>query len=63
MKKRQIITIILALILGAVTAQADIIQGRVVDADTGEPLQGANGPRLHGLPLRASQITNLQSLL
>ena len=39
--KRQIITILIALILGVVTAQADIIQGRVVDADTGEPLQGA----------------------
>ena len=39
--KRHIITILIALILGVVTAQADIIQGRVVDADTGEPLQGA----------------------
>ena len=46
MKKRQIITIILALILGAVTAQADIIQGRVVDADTGEPLQDYMAYRL-----------------
>ena len=39
--KRHIITLILALVLGEVTAQADIIKGRVVDADTGEPLQGA----------------------
>lgn len=39
--KRQFITLILALILGVTTAQADIIKGRVVDADTGEPLQGA----------------------
>lgn len=40
MNKRQLI-IILALILGAVTAQADVIKGRVLDADTGEPLEGA----------------------
>lgn len=39
--KRQLITLILALILGVTTAQADILKGRVVDADTGEPLQGA----------------------
>ena len=39
--KRKIITIILTLILGAVTAQADVIKGRVLDADTGEPLEGA----------------------
>ena len=38
---KKIITIILALILNVVTAQADILKGRVVDADTGEPLQGA----------------------
>ena len=41
MNKRQLITIILTLILGAVTAQADVIKGRVLDADTGEPLEGA----------------------
>ena len=41
MDKRQLITIILTLILGAVTAQADVIKGRVLDADTGEPLEGA----------------------
>ena len=41
MNKRQLITIIIALILGAVTAQADVIKGRVLDADTGEPLEGA----------------------
>ena len=40
MNKRQLI-IILTLILGAVTAQADVIKGRVLDADTGEPLEGA----------------------
>lgn len=39
--KRHFITIILALVLGVATAQADILKGRVVDADTGEPLQGA----------------------
>ena len=38
--KRKIITIIIALILGVVTAQADILKGRVVDAETGEPLEG-----------------------
>ena len=32
---------ILALILGVTTAQADVIKGRVLDADTGEPLSGA----------------------
>ncbi len=31
---------ILALILGITTAQADVIKGRVLDADTGEPLSG-----------------------
>ena len=41
MDKRQLITIILTLILGTVTAQADVIKGRVLDADTGEPLEGA----------------------
>ncbi|MCR5364523.1 MAG: TonB-dependent receptor [Prevotella sp.] len=40
MNKRRLITIIV-LILCVVTAQADIIKGRVVDAETGEPLQGA----------------------
>lgn len=35
---KKIITIILALILNVVTAQADILKGRVVDADTGHPL-------------------------
>lgn len=39
--KRHFITIIIALVLGVATAQADILKGRVVDADTGEPLQGA----------------------
>ena len=39
--KRHFITLILTLILGAVTAQADVIKGRVLDADTGEPLEGA----------------------
>ncbi len=39
--KRHFITIILALILGTITTQADIIKGRVLDADTGEPLPGA----------------------
>ncbi len=32
---------LLCLFLGVQMAQADVIQGRVVDADTGEPLQGA----------------------
>lgn len=32
---------ILALILGVTTAQSDVIKGRVLDADTGEPLSGA----------------------
>ena len=41
MDKRQIITLSIALVLGVATAQADILKGRVVDADTGEPLQGA----------------------
>ena len=41
MNKRQLITLILTLILGAVTAQGDVIKGRVLDADTGEPLEGA----------------------
>lgn len=41
MNRKQLITIILALILGVVNAQADIVKGRVVDADTGEPLPGA----------------------
>lgn len=41
MNRKQLITIILALILGAVMVQADIVKGRVVDADTGEPLPGA----------------------
>ena len=39
--RRKIIIILIALILSVVTAQADILKGRVVDADTGEPLQGA----------------------
>ena len=39
--KRHFITTIIALVLGVATAQADILKGRVVDADTGEPLQGA----------------------
>lgn len=32
---------ILALILGITTAQANVIKGRVLDTDTGEPLSGA----------------------
>lgn len=42
MYKRQIITIILALILGTITVQADIVKGRVVDAETKEPLPEAS---------------------
>jgi hypothetical protein len=38
---KKIITLILVLILGTITTQADIIKGRVLDADTGEPLPGA----------------------
>ncbi len=39
--KRHIITTIIALVLGVANAQADVIKGRVLDADTGEPLEGA----------------------
>lgn len=38
---KQIITLILSLFLAATATLADTIKGRVVDADTGEPLPGA----------------------
>ena len=40
--RRQIITLMLALILGVTTASADIVKGRVVDAETKEPLPDAS---------------------
>lgn len=41
MIKKTAVTILLALFIGTISSQADIIKGRVVDADTGEPLQEA----------------------
>lgn len=40
--KRQLITLIIALILGVATAQADIVKGRVIDSETKEPLPEAS---------------------
>ena len=42
MNKQIIITILLAFILGVITAQADIVKGRVVDSETKEPLPDAS---------------------
>ena len=39
--KKRFINSILALILSVTTTQADVVKGRVLDADTGEPLSGA----------------------
>lgn len=41
MNKKTIITALLAIILGTITASADIIKGRVVDSETKEPLPEA----------------------
>ncbi|MBO7046813.1 MAG: outer membrane beta-barrel protein [Prevotella sp.] len=42
MKKQTIITALLALVMGAQMASADIIRGRVVDSETKEPLPDAS---------------------
>ena len=39
--KKRFINSILTLILSVTTTQADVVKGRVLDADTGEPLSGA----------------------
>ena len=39
--KQAIITALLAIILGTITASADIVKGRVVDSETKEPLPEA----------------------
>lgn len=41
MIKKTVITTLLTLLIGTAGSQADTIKGRVVDADTGEPLQEA----------------------
>ena len=39
--QRTIITVLLAIILGTITANADIVKGRVVDSENKEPLPEA----------------------
>ena len=41
MNKQTIIIALLAIILGTITASADIVKGRVVDSETKEPLPEA----------------------
>lgn len=41
MNKQAILIALLAIILGTITASADIVKGRVVDSETKEPLPEA----------------------
>ncbi len=41
MNKQTILIALLAIILGTITASADIVKGRVVDSETKEPLPEA----------------------
>ena len=59
MNKQIIITILLAFILGVITAQADIVKGRVVDSETKEPLPDASVTLTQKYEFASSNVINI----